>query len=102
LQSGNTSSWVESPNATSTKAIPLRCLIEKPDSQDSPSNLVVLGRYIFFPKILGLLASLKSDVDNEIQLTDAIIKLVSLYMVLKRIHQSNVREIKPYLTTFKK
>ena len=102
MQSGNISSWVERPNVTSTKAVPLRCLTEKPKPQGAPSNLVVLGHYIFFIKILDLLVSLKSGVDNEIQLTDAIIKLMSFYMVSKRIHQSNVREIKSYLTTFKK
>jgi UTP--glucose-1-phosphate uridylyltransferase len=60
------------------ETIPLRGLIEKPSSQDAPSNLAVLGRYILSPKIFNLLKGLKPGVGGEMQLTDALSKLLSL------------------------
>ena len=57
---------------------PFRGLIEKPAPQDAPSNLAVLGRYILTPKIFDQLENLKPGVGGEIQLTDALIKLLDL------------------------
>ena len=58
-------------------SIPLRGLIEKPDAQDAPSDLAVLGRYILSPNLLGLCKNLKPGVGGEIQLTDALSKLLT-------------------------
>jgi UTP--glucose-1-phosphate uridylyltransferase len=55
---------------------PIRGLIEKPSSQDAPSNLAVLGRYVLSPKLFNFLENLKPGVGGEIQLTDALIKLL--------------------------
>ena len=60
------------------KTISIKGLIEKPDPQDAPSNLAVLGRYILSPKLFDLLEKLKPGVGGEIQLTDALSKLLSL------------------------
>ena len=42
---------------------------------NAPSNLAVLGRYILPPEIFELLENITPGVDNEIQLTDALLKL---------------------------
>jgi len=65
-------------NINSFETIPLRSLIEKPTSKDAPSNLAVLGRYILSPKIFDLLENLTPDVGGELQLTDALSKLLGL------------------------
>jgi UTP--glucose-1-phosphate uridylyltransferase len=47
-------------------------LVEKPDPADAPSNLAVMGRYVFGPQIFGALAATEPGRGGEIQLTDAI------------------------------
>ena len=47
-------------------------IIEKPKPEDAPSDLGVVGRYIFSNKILTFLEKTKPGDGNEIQLTDAI------------------------------
>jgi UTP--glucose-1-phosphate uridylyltransferase len=57
---------------------PLKNLIEKPEPQNAPSNLAVLGRYILTPKIFDVLETLKPGVEGEMQLTDALSELLLL------------------------
>jgi UTP--glucose-1-phosphate uridylyltransferase len=47
-------------------------MVEKPKSEDAPSNLAVIGRYILSPKIMTNLNKMKQGAGGEIQLTDAI------------------------------
>jgi UTP--glucose-1-phosphate uridylyltransferase len=47
-------------------------LVEKPQPQDAPSNLAVIGRYILTPRVLSNLNRMKQGAGGEIQLTDAI------------------------------
>jgi len=47
-------------------------LIEKPDPEEAPSTLAVLGRYVLTPDIFEILAKTPRGVGGEIQLTDAI------------------------------
>ncbi|MDP5276417.1 UTP--glucose-1-phosphate uridylyltransferase [Chengkuizengella axinellae] len=49
-------------------------IVEKP-THHPPSNLAVIGRYIFTPQIFSYLEEISSGVDGEIQLTDAINEL---------------------------
>jgi UTP--glucose-1-phosphate uridylyltransferase len=51
-------------------------IVEKPDPSVAPSNLAVMGRYVFSPAIFDALAETKPGVGGEIQLTDAIARLV--------------------------
>lgn len=51
--------------------------VEKPLLKDAPSNLAVVGRYVFSPEIFDFLAEVKPSVGGEIQLTDAIDALIS-------------------------
>lgn len=50
----------------------VRGMVEKPDVNDAPSNLAVIGRYILTPSVLGTLNRQKQGSGDEIQLTDAI------------------------------
>jgi UTP--glucose-1-phosphate uridylyltransferase len=47
-------------------------LVEKPSPDEAPSNLAVMGRYVFSPEIFEVLAATKPGRGGEIQLTDAI------------------------------
>ncbi len=46
-------------------------IVEKPDPDDAPSNLAVMGRYVFTPEIFDALERVKPGRGGEIQLTDA-------------------------------
>lgn len=51
-------------------------IVEKPAPEDAPSNLGVVGRYLLPGEIFTLLESVRAGVGGEIQLTDAISKLL--------------------------
>ncbi|MEY2451403.1 MAG: UTP--glucose-phosphate uridylyltransferase [Acidimicrobiaceae bacterium] len=54
----------------------IRDIVEKPPAADAPSNLAVMGRYVFTPQIFDALAQVQPGVGGEIQLTDAIALLL--------------------------
>jgi UTP--glucose-1-phosphate uridylyltransferase len=54
----------------------LRGMVEKPKPADAPSNLAVVGRYILTPRIFDLLEETQAGAGGEIQLTDAIARLL--------------------------
>jgi UTP--glucose-1-phosphate uridylyltransferase len=47
-------------------------LVEKPEPDEAPSNLAVIGRYVLAPEIFGALRKTPLGRGNELQLTDAI------------------------------
>jgi UTP--glucose-1-phosphate uridylyltransferase len=51
--------------------------VEKPASKDAPSNLYINGRYILQPEIFNYLETQERGAGNEIQLTDAMLKLMN-------------------------
>lgn len=51
-------------------------MVEKPPRGEAPSNLMISGRYILQPEIFGLLESQTTGSGGEIQLTDAMIRLM--------------------------
>jgi UTP--glucose-1-phosphate uridylyltransferase len=51
-------------------------IVEKPKPEDAPSTLAVVGRYILQPRIFELLESTTPGAGGEIQLTDAIARLL--------------------------
>ena len=51
-------------------------IVEKPQPEDAPSNLGVVGRYIFTPKVFDCLEKVKPGMGGEIQLTDGISDLM--------------------------
>ena len=55
----------------------LRGIVEKPKPEDAPSDLAVMGRYLFTHEIFDALDRTKPGVGGEIQLTDAIAILLT-------------------------
>ncbi len=47
-------------------------LVEKPDPEEAPSDLGIIGRYILTPEIFDAIEQTKPGKGNEIQLTDAL------------------------------
>ena len=47
-------------------------VVEKPARDEAPSNLAIIGRYIFTPEIFDSIELTKAGRDGEIQITDAI------------------------------
>ena len=54
----------------------LESIVEKPSAADAPSNLAVVGRYVFSPAIFEELHQTKPGKGGEIQLTDAMQNLL--------------------------
>ncbi|EJF83693.1 UTP--glucose-1-phosphate uridylyltransferase [Bartonella rattimassiliensis] len=50
-------------------------MVEKPVQGTAPSNLYIIGRYILQPEIFNILSTQERGAGNEIQLTDAMIRL---------------------------
>ncbi len=51
-------------------------LVEKPPVESAPSNLAIMGRYLFTPSIFDEIAKTKPGVGGEIQITDAMVGLL--------------------------
>jgi UTP--glucose-1-phosphate uridylyltransferase len=62
--------------------IKLSGIVEKPQPALAPSNLGVVGRYVFMPGIFEHLRHTRPSAGNEIQLTDAIASLLAEEQVL--------------------
>ncbi|MBI4182844.1 MAG: UTP--glucose-1-phosphate uridylyltransferase GalU [Proteobacteria bacterium] len=56
--------------------IPVRGLVEKPRPEEAPSRLALIGRYILQPQVFEHLARQEPGAGGEIQLTDAMAKLI--------------------------
>jgi UTP--glucose-1-phosphate uridylyltransferase len=57
------------------KAFKITQMVEKPKREEAPSNLIITGRYILQPQIFAILANQARGAGDEIQLTDAMIRL---------------------------
>lgn len=66
---------IDTPD-TAEKIMPVRGMVEKPKQGSAPSNLSVVGRYILQPEIFDHLSAFETGAGGEIQLTDAMIKLI--------------------------
>ncbi|MCS6920589.1 MAG: UTP--glucose-1-phosphate uridylyltransferase GalU [Elioraea sp.] len=51
-------------------------LVEKPKPEEAPSTLSIIGRYILLPEVIGELARFERGAGGEIQLTDAMARLI--------------------------
>jgi UTP--glucose-1-phosphate uridylyltransferase len=51
-------------------------MVEKPDVNNSPSNLAIIGRYILTPDIFQILKKTKPGKNGEVQITDALLSQV--------------------------
>jgi UTP--glucose-1-phosphate uridylyltransferase len=64
------------PEVVSDELVRVRGIVEKPEPAEAPSNLAVMGRYVFTPEIFDALDQVRPGVGGEIQLTDAIALLL--------------------------
>jgi UTP--glucose-1-phosphate uridylyltransferase len=62
--------------------VKIRRIVEKPPRDEAPSNLAVIGRYVFTPEIFDALDRIAPGAGGEIQLTDAIALLLEEQSVL--------------------
>ncbi len=81
----------------------MTAIIEKPVAEEAPSNLAVVGRYVFTPLIWEALEYTPLGAGDEVQLTDAIALLmkqqqVNAYHIIGRSHDCGNKQ--GYLRTF--
>ncbi|MBN1854170.1 MAG: UTP--glucose-1-phosphate uridylyltransferase [Pirellulales bacterium] len=67
---------IAQPKHFSGDVFELESVVEKPDPQEAPSNLAVAARYVFRPVIFEALAKTRPGKGGEIQLTDAIERIL--------------------------
>ena len=67
---------IVTPKSRDGRLIEMSGMVEKPPQGTAPSNLSVLGRYILQPEIFEVLSSKERGQGGEIQLTDAMAKLM--------------------------
>jgi UTP--glucose-1-phosphate uridylyltransferase len=60
------------PGETDRDLVRVASIVEKPDPAEAASDLAVVGRYVFTPRIVEALAATTPGAGGEIQLTDAI------------------------------
>lgn len=48
-------------------------MVEKPNPEDAPSNLAIIGRYVLTPDIFDIIRETKPGKGGEIQITDALL-----------------------------
>jgi UTP--glucose-1-phosphate uridylyltransferase len=65
-----------SPGSSEGALTEVRGLVEKPRPSDAPSRLGVIGRYILQPEVMDILGAGEKGAGGEIQLTDALAKLI--------------------------
>ena len=64
------------PGAEDGKLVEIHGLVEKPPQGTAPSNLMLPGRYILQPEVMRALDAHEKGAGGEIQLTDAMAKLI--------------------------
>ena len=64
------------PGATDGRLTEIRGMVEKPAPGTAPSNLMLPGRYILQPEVMRALDAQEKGAGGEIQLTDAMAKLI--------------------------
>ena len=85
---GNLAAIVEVPRAQTSRygvldvvsddgrLVRARGVVEKPDPAEAPSTSTIIGRYIIQPEVFGHLSNAEPGSGGEIQLTDALGKLI--------------------------
>lgn len=72
---------VDGTTAQTNQSTAVAGFVEKPDLADAPSNLAIVGRYVFDGAVFDYLAKTTASVGGEIQLTDAVDALIEKYGV---------------------
>ncbi len=58
------------------RLVTVKGLVEKPKPEAAPSNLSIIGRYVLVPEVIGYLSRMERGAGNEVQLTDAMARLI--------------------------
>ena len=58
------------------RMVEVKGLVEKPKPEDAPSDLSIIGRYVLTADVITHLSRLERGAGNEVQLTDAMAKLI--------------------------
>lgn len=69
------------PASKDNRRYQVNTFVEKPTAGSAPSNLAIMGRYVFTPEIFKFLEEQEIGAGGEIQLTDAIQKLNEIQRV---------------------
>ena len=67
---------VINPGEAKGRVVEVKGMVEKPRPDAAPSNLAVIGRYILQPELMSILDAQEPGAGGEIQLTDALAKLI--------------------------
>jgi len=62
--------------AESGRLVKIKGVVEKPEPAAAPSTLSIIGRYILPPEVFGHLSQTQRGAGGEIQLTDALARLI--------------------------
>lgn len=62
---------------TTEETFRIKGMVEKPPTEEAPSNMAVIGRYILTPRIFDILGNQQKGAGGEIQLTDAMSQLLT-------------------------
>ena len=67
---------IVTPSADRDQLVVVSGLVEKPNPEDAPSNIGVVGRYIIEPGVFSQLENQDRGAGNEVQLTDALARRI--------------------------
>jgi UTP--glucose-1-phosphate uridylyltransferase len=76
------------PEPVEDDLVQVRSIVEKPPVADAPSDLAVIGRYVFTPEIFEALERIEPGAGGELQLTDAIALLNETQTVYGRVFET--------------
>jgi UTP--glucose-1-phosphate uridylyltransferase len=62
-------------------------MVEKPKFEDAPSDLAIIGRYVLTPRIFEMIETITPGAGGELQLTDALKKLLQYEKVYGFVFQ---------------
>ena len=68
--------------------VEVKGIVEKPAREEAPSNLAVIGRYVFTPEIFDAIDRITPGRGGELQLTDAISLLLDDQTVYGRVFET--------------
>jgi UTP--glucose-1-phosphate uridylyltransferase len=63
-------------NGAQGRLFRIRDMVEKPKTDDAPSNLAIIGRYVLTPDIFESISSIEPGRGGEIQLTDGLKRML--------------------------
>jgi UTP--glucose-1-phosphate uridylyltransferase len=78
---------IVTPGAVDGRTIEVKGLVEKPHPDEAPSNYAAIGRYILEPDVMDVLEEGRRGAGGEIQLTDALARMVGTAPFHAVIHE---------------